>query len=158
MRNEHEVFDGVIFIRLSNGMTALADESDLPKLTKLDITWTADADHRRPDRFYAVSKPDGTITSMHRYLLDYPPCGLEVDHANHDGLDNRRKNLRAVPHWKNAMNRTRASGRDGTLNVYFDAKRGKWRACVRRKHLGYFECKEQAVEVATKAKAALMAA
>lgn len=49
--------------------------------------------------FYARSRG----VSLHRFLTN-PPNGLEVDHINHDTLDNRRSNLRVVTHAENMRN------------------------------------------------------
>jgi hypothetical protein len=44
---------------------------------------------------------------LHRFLMEEPK-GLDVDHINHDTLDNRRVNLRAVTHAENLRNRKKA--------------------------------------------------
>lgn len=64
---------------------------------------------------------DGTLL-MHRMLLD-PAPGLHVDHINHNTLDNRRSNLRAVHPRLNSFNR-KGADRDsvtGHRNVQFRA-------------------------------------
>ena len=48
---------------------------------------------------------------MHRLILGLSPKSpLEGDHANHNGLDNRRSNIRAVTHQQNQFNRRSAKG------------------------------------------------
>jgi hypothetical protein len=42
---------------------------------------------------------------LHRLLLGRAPDGLWWDHKNHNTLDNRRKNLRAITPSANAQNR-----------------------------------------------------
>lgn len=44
------------------------------------------------------------VFSMHRLIMGEPDQEWEVDHINHNGLDNRRQNLRLVSHQQNAMN------------------------------------------------------
>ncbi len=64
-------------------------------------SWTLDGNG------YAFGKVGGRAWLMHAYLLD-TVRGVEVDHINHDPLDNRRSNLRAVTRTRNAANRRSA--------------------------------------------------
>ena len=50
---------------------------------------------------YAVGGPDCN-TKMHRFIMD---TSLEVDHINHNTIDNRENNLRVVTHKENCSNR-----------------------------------------------------
>lgn len=49
---------------------------------------------------------------MHRDVLDVPN-DLVVDHINHNGLDNRKENLRICTKGENAINRVRTTNRFG---------------------------------------------
>ena len=40
---------------------------------------------------------------LHRYILNYTG-NLDIDHINHNGLDNRKENLRIISHAKNIAN------------------------------------------------------
>jgi len=101
--------DGAVYreIGLSHGKVALVDASDYDELM-LGPDWgtlrTVDAD-------YAVRHvPDATTKGrykrqyMHRLIMDAPD-DLEVDHRDHDGLNNRRTNLRLSTHPQNCQNR-----------------------------------------------------
>jgi hypothetical protein len=55
-------------------------------------------------RFYAFRNINGKTTYLHRFLLDAKD-GQVVDHANGDGLDNRRCNIRFASLSDNAANR-----------------------------------------------------
>jgi hypothetical protein len=72
-----------------------------------------------------------------------------IDHANGNGLDNRRSNLRpftgAQNHWNSGISRTNWSGHKG---VGWNKAEGKWRARIqangKRLFLGYFDTAEDA--------------
>lgn len=80
---------------LTQGQYALIDEADLPLVSTRK--WYASK--TKWGNFYAVT--NGVL--LHRFLMN-PPDGFEVDHINHDTLDNRRSNLRCVTHKENMRN------------------------------------------------------
>jgi hypothetical protein len=86
---------GVVSLPLSRGKCALIDESDVALVS--GRRW-----HAMPSNvtWYARSS-DGVY--LHRLLTECPD-GLEVDHVNHNGLDNRRANLRVCTHTENMRN------------------------------------------------------
>lgn len=53
---------------------------------------------------YAQSRQGKNTIHMGRLILNCP-VGMEVDHINHDKLDNRRANLRIVTRSQNCANR-----------------------------------------------------
>lgn len=61
------------------------------------------------------------------------PSRLKVDHRNHDGLDNRRANLRLTTHAQNLQNRkgARRESSSGVRGVSWDTAQGKWKAGVK---------------------------
>ena len=68
----------------------------------------------------------------------------QVDHINHNKLDNCVSNLRWVSNQQNAMNKTKTSSNTTSKykGVSFDRKRNKWAAAIKinnkKKFLGYF--------------------
>lgn len=89
----------MIEIPLSRGKVALVDDEDYALAAH---RWYAVPKHRAggPPLWYAYLR-DGTF--MHRLIMGAQP-GQEVDHINHDGLDNRRGNLRLATRSQNMMN------------------------------------------------------
>lgn len=80
---------------------------------------------------------------MHRLIVQ-APRDLVVDHIDHDGLNNRRSNLRAVSHTRNLWNV--ATKRDG---VFWHHPTQKWRARIthyeQRLFLGGYTDKDEAM-------------
>ena len=76
---------------------------------------------------------------LHRYVLNYTGKHY-IDHINNNKLDNRKSNLRIVTVEQNSMNRI--SGKKSSskyIGVSFNKNTRKWRANIKRIHLGYFE-------------------
>lgn len=99
----------------------------------------------------ARAKIEGRDVRMHHVLLDfeYKYSGIEVDHINRNPLDNRKKNLRLVPHYINALNRDlQNNNTSGYRGVVADRSRKKWTAAIKVRghsyHLGSFVNKEDA--------------
>lgn len=127
-------------IPLTQGKVALIDDEDLLKLSK--YKWYA---HKDGKTWYAERHSERVNgkshkIKMHRCIIT-PPHGMEIDHLNGDGLDNRRENLRVVTHRINLQNRhdTKTSKYPG---VSWDKNKQKWRADIRidgkRHHLGLY--------------------
>ncbi|MFF2886678.1 HNH endonuclease [Paenibacillus sp. NPDC057967] len=94
---------------------------------------------------------------LHRFLTNAPP-GKEVDHRNHDTLDNRAANLRVCTGRENRQNRRGAqrNSRSGVRGVWFVASKNKWVVQVLHKSQGYYNTLEEAEAVAREVRARLM--
>lgn len=80
---------------------------------------------------------------MHREIIDVPE-GWFVDHINHNGLDNRKANVRPATPADNARN-ARYPKRNTTSKyrgVWYNKQTKKWRVQIlvnrKKKHIGYF--------------------
>jgi hypothetical protein len=89
---------------------------------------------------------------MHRAVKPCQPDEV-VDHINHDRLDNRRSNLRALSRSVNCQNRAGAqkNSRSGYRGVINAGVKG-WRACAckfgKKVYGGYFKTSELAAAAA----------
>lgn len=97
---------------------------------------------------YAASRTEhGRYLFMHR-LLFAAPEGMDIDHANGNGLDNRLVNLRAATRQQNSANSRRRGRSSRFKGVCWDKSRGLWLAGVkfdyRRINLGRFAVEEDA--------------
>lgn len=140
-----------VTIPLTQGQAAVIDDADAALIARYHW-WAA----KRPHTYYAVTKIKVTpgrrgrrrILHMHQLIMGDPP-GMQVDHVNRDGLDNRRANLRVATQSQNKANsgryRNNASGFKG---VYWRRSHQQWEAQIthqgRRYHLGYFRSPEDA--------------
>jgi hypothetical protein len=76
------------------GLVALVNDEDYERLCQWN--WSAVSTHRR-NGGYAMRRDNqtGKTILMHREILEASE-GIEVDHINGNGLDNRRENLQLV--------------------------------------------------------------
>ena len=127
-----------VTIALTRGREAIIDKDDVATIS--GHKWCA---LRAPNgRWYAVCRSNGNFLFMHRVIMN-APAGRDVDHANSDGLDNRRSNLRIATRSQNLGNRRKMPGRSSRYKgVTWHKARHKWRAYIGAggvlRHLGYF--------------------
>jgi hypothetical protein len=135
-------------ISLSRDKVALIDDEDFEFLSS--IHWYATALNYAKAR---LRNQDGKLYSvlMHRLLLGARK-GEQVDHKNHDTLDNRRVNLRLCSNAENTKNRRKHKNSSSLYKgvSWFPYTR-KWRAqiCFNGKviSLGYFLSEQEAALV-----------
>ena len=90
--------------------TVLIDEEDWERVSQ--HKWRLHASNRK-NEFYAKTEvrhleshqhQRRKTLMLHRLIMD-PPSGFIVDHRNHNGLDNRKENLRICTMQENLQNR-----------------------------------------------------
>lgn len=130
--------EGVVYIPLSQGLEAKIDLQDVGVVSQYN--WHA---KQKKNTCYAQSDihtDTGKRSTMllHRLLLS-PPKGLDVDHRNCDGLDNRRSNIRLATRFENRSNqRTRLDSTSGLKGVSPDTRRHTWRARIGFRNHTYY--------------------
>jgi len=89
-------------IQLTKGYVAIVDDEDYEELSK--HKWYAQTKRFVQYAKRACYKNGDQITiSMHRIITNCPD-GMQVDHINHNGLDNRKENLRICTNQENSRN------------------------------------------------------
>ncbi len=139
-------------------LEVLVDDTDLDTVLAAG-TWRIISQERNAYVARSTRRPDGSRTAeyLHRFLLQ-PPAGIQVDHVNSNGLDNRRSNLRLATSAENNRNRRLMSSRAGRLKgATYYRRVNKWAAAIcvdgRRLRLGYFDTEEGAHEAYCRAAA-----
>jgi len=139
-------------IPLTQDKYAIVDPERYEELAK--YTWFAVRSERG---YYAVrmtrakrgSRVKQKAVRMHRVILK-PPEGKFVDHINHNGLDNRRANLRVCTIQQNMWNKRKQRGNYSSKykGVNWSKNERKWVARVtcngRQVFLGYFDDEKEA--------------
>lgn len=122
---------------------ALVDDEDFEWLNQWK--WYA-RQSRTMIYVHRYSYKDGKSRSicMHR-LITRASDDFQVDHINHNGLDNRRINLRkCTPSQNQGNSRLRVSNTSGYKGVVWHKRDNRWRAVIKingdRKYLGEFFC------------------
>lgn len=123
-------------VLLTQGRVALIDDHDLPLISQ--YTWCAVKHH---GNWYAMTATTGKKIKMHRLIMAASP-GILVDHADGDGLNNQRSNLRLSTLSQNQWNRRRSSGLSRFKGVTKNKGCKSWIAAItvnrKRIHLGSF--------------------
>ncbi len=132
-------------IKLTRGKVALVDDEDYEFL--MQWKWYTSA-VRCGDLFYAYNRgsfnEDGKrpLIIMHRLILGITDKKILVDHKNHNGLDNRKGNLRQCSYSQNSTNRRKMPAISSKYLGVSKIK-NKWRAHFTKNNkqifLGYFD-------------------
>lgn len=134
-------------IPLTRGKFALVDDEDYEFL--MQWKWHAKSS-KEETTLYAQrgNYPNKGLISMHRELLGLSDVKMKVDHINHNGLDNRRCNIRICSHAENMMNRKYTWGISKYKGVCWHGVTQKWCAKIqangKRKWLGLFNTEDEA--------------
>lgn len=140
--NSYEIDGDITYIyiitRKLEKYKVLIDTEDLPKLIQFDQTWYISWSEKNK-RAYIKSSYNSKIKNrkkttvfLHRFIMDFPSSDKDVDHLNHNFLDNRKQNLKIKDRYGNAQNRKGANKNSSTgvrnvnLITKYDGRQEYW--------------------------------
>lgn len=146
--------------------TIIIDTEDWDKVKEHRWCVTGNDRHRYPYAMTNIPHPDGGWhhytwhgreerrrrrigLQLHHAIMGKPPKGLFVDHINHNGLDNRKENLRFVTLAQNQQNgRSNRNSTSAYKGVSWHERDKRWRAQIAHEgkgmYIGYFTCEHEA--------------
>lgn len=125
MKNNYEIRGDIAYIFLNNGKKAVIETKDLERVKELSGQWCCVPSKHTT---YVSGWNGEKVVSLHRFIMN-PKKKLVVDHINHNGLDNRRANLRVCTQAENTQNRGRRS-KSGVRGVVRNTESEGWVVCV----------------------------
>ena len=152
-------------IELSQGYKALVDDEDFERVSQ--FKWCVQVQHRSDGtvkNVYAsrnVYKEDGMRTSqrLSRFIVNVTDPRYEVDHRDHNTLNNQKYNLRITKGQNQQNQRLSRANTSGFKGVSWDKPLKKWKAQIQTQrnyepkctHLGFFADKLDAARAYNKA-------
>lgn len=139
-------------IRLTKNIYAVIDNDMYAKLSKYN--WRG---VKAKEQWYAYCLDDkGKVIYMHRQIMGLKrKDGKEVDHINHNTLDNRKQNLRICTHAENIRNQKIKRYSSKYKGVYWDKFNKKWKVQImynyKNYNLGRYILEEEAAKAYDKA-------
>lgn len=139
-------------IPLTKGKFAIVDDEDYEELSK--YKWQASS-IRRNEICYATRKVivNGKRKEVKMHIvINRTPAGMDTDHINGNGLDNRKENLRTASPSQNAINIGKRK-KSGTSSSYKGVGRNgkKWASVIslngKKIYLGMYESEIEAARV-----------
>ena len=123
----------VVYLNVK-GYKVLIDIEDLDKISKFRWRVKCKREKNGETRYYVETAnriKKNYRHSLHRYIMDFPR--FMIDHANHNGLDNRKSNLRlCIKGTENNQNTFKC--RKSTTSIYkgvsFITEYNCWRSCI----------------------------
>lgn len=130
------------------GLVALVDDEDYD--AAMQYRWYPVKRHcRYGDEFYAYTVAEGKTTYLHNIICQLHGLPKSPDHANRNGLDNQKANLRPASISQNGANQgLKSNNTSGYKGASRDRRSGRWAARIkvnyRNIHLGCYGTAEEA--------------
>lgn len=145
-------------IPLTQHKVAIVDDDAYEWLSQ----WGWSAHYSHNDVWYAdrnePKQEGGYVTvKMHREILGVTDPKVHVDHRNHDGLDNRRENLRSATNSQNMGNQRKQTTPSSSIykGVSWGKQSKKWQAYItsakKRRYLGQYLTEDEAARAYNRA-------
>jgi hypothetical protein len=136
-------------VPLTQGYVALVDAEDYQRV--MQFKWYAHVHHRKDGSISAVyaqrmlpeTPGKRPMEHMHRFILNITDPSIQVDHKDHDGLNDRKSNLRAATKNQNQHNvPIRRDNTSGFKGVCWHKQHRKWVTTIQVNnkplHIGLF--------------------
>jgi len=159
-------------IELTQGYVALVDDEDYERVSQ--FKWHVRIKRRKDGTVRGIYAARNTypysrkqsralgkqnivkMVWMHRFVLGIENQEIEVDHKDGNGLNNQRSNLRNATTAQNRHNSlTPIDNTSGFKGVSWNKRHKRWTAYItafgKRRFLGQFRDKEEAIQVRAKA-------
>jgi hypothetical protein len=114
-------------IELSNGGITQVDDEDYSFLSQFNW-WSSKHKHC----YYVETKRGGKIVRMHRLIMGVTDKKDFIDHIDHNGLNNQKKNLRVCTNSENVRNKRKHMGASKYMGVALHnvvSRHGKHYSC-----------------------------
>ena len=154
--NTYRIVGDVAYIDVSTKTLreaiAMIDESDVPLVMDGVAKWYATQISGGGKIIYAVRFVGRSPKLMHRHILGLTDRKIKTDHKNHNGLDNRRDNIRRATQLHNMWNLS--AHKDSTssyLGVSWCAERRLWQSFIKFEGKNRFICRASTEEEAARA-------
>ncbi len=134
-------------IELTQGKVAIIDDKDFPIVA--NYKWYAfQSKHDWYAQVHIKGNNKRTSLQMHRLIIGVLPS-IQIDHIDHNGLNNRRSNLRFATNQQNNFNRkSHVNSSSKYKGVSWKKRERKWVAQIsikgKNKHLGYYANEKEA--------------
>lgn len=147
--NEYRIVDGTVYMKPTNNkdIEFMFDEEDLEKI--LPYKW-----YIMPQGYIVTKTNPNTGKScwrIHHCILDFVYNGTtEIDHADRNRLNNKKNNLREVPHRVNNRNgklRTNST-KSGYIGVNWCEEKQKWHSTIFKEGKRYYQGAYDTIEEA----------
>ena len=137
-------------VNLTKGRFAIIDIEDSERVNQ--YKWSV---NDKQKNHYAIAtkviNKERHTKRMHRVVMGVTDPNVIVDHINHNGLDNRKSNLRICTFSQNMKNTTpRVGGNSKYLGVSFKKQRtfkmyvAQIQCDKKKYHIGYYETEKEA--------------